>query len=47
MPEDATTVFGNERDGKCISGPQGTDDELLRLMAVRMREKGSPSELFN
>lgn len=43
MPKDATAVFGNERDGQRVSGSQGTDDELLRLMAVWMREKGSPS----
>ena len=47
MPNDATGIFCNERNRKCMSRSQSADDELLGLMAVGVGEKSSPSDLLN
>ena len=47
MPYDAAGVFGNKRDRKRMICSQCADDELLSLMAVRMREKSTSSDLLN
>ncbi len=47
MPYDATGLFGDERDRKCMIRSQGADDELLSLMAVWMREKSPSRDLLN
>ena len=47
MPYDAASIFGDKRDRKRIICSQGAYDELLRLMAVRMREKSTSSHLLN
>lgn len=47
MPDDAARIFGDERDAKGMICSQGADDEVLRLMAVRMRQKSVSSDLLN
>ena len=47
MPNDTTSFFGNERDRQRMSRSQGADDELLGLMAERMRQEGLPSNLLD
>lgn len=47
MPYDAASFFGYKRDGKRMICSQGADDELLSLMAVRMREESSSSDMLD
>lgn len=47
MPYDASGIFGDKRDRKRVICSQGADDELLSLVAVRMREKSTSSDLLN
>lgn len=47
MPDDAASTFRDKRDRKCMICSQRANDELLSLMAVRVREKGPPSDLLD
>ena len=47
MPNDAASFFGNERDRQRMSRSQGADDELLSLMAERMRQECLPSNFLD
>ena len=47
MTHDAAGIFRDKRNRKCMIRSQGADDELLGLMAVRMREKSTPGDLLN
>ena len=47
MTHDAAGIFRDKRNRKCMIRSRGADDELLGLMAVRMREKSTPGDLLN
>ena len=47
MPNDATSLFGDERDRQRMSRSQGADDELLGLLAERIGKEGLPSDLLD
>ncbi len=47
MPDDAAGFLRDKGDGKRVICSQRADDELLGLMAVRMREKGTSGDLLN
>ncbi len=47
MPYDAAGIFGDKRDCKRVICSQSADDELLSLMAERMSEKSTSSDLLN
>ena len=36
LPHDVSIDFGDQRDGQCVIGPQGFDDQMFGLVAVGM-----------
>ena len=47
MPDDAAGFLRDKGNRKRVICSQRADDELLGLMAVRMREKGTSGDLLN